>query len=144
MTKRRCAQLNDSLAHLHLTAGRLELAEQAVGKAVKTLETGGMEAYLAESLTTQGLVLCRLGRHREAKRVLERAYSVAERCGHREGAAHALLMEIEEMCEHLQDEERLELGARLDQLLASSKQASTLDRLGKCHDLIAAAHASDQ
>lgn len=40
--KRRRAQVDDSLAHLHLAAGRFELAEQAAGQAVKTLETGGV------------------------------------------------------------------------------------------------------
>lgn len=140
--KRRGAGVADSLARLHLAAGRTELAEQAVGKAVKILETGGMEAYLAEALTTQGLVLCRLGRYREAKLVLEHAYSVAERCGDRESAGHALLTQIEEMCEQFEDEELLELGARLDHLLADSQQASTLNRLRKCQERITSAHAS--
>ena len=109
---------------------------------MNTLETGGQDAHLAESLTTQGRILCRLGRQREAKRVLERAYTVAEHCGDREGAACALLTKVEEMCEQLDDEERLELGSRLDQLLAHAQRASTLDRLRKCHQLIASAHAS--
>ena len=52
------ANRNDSLAQLHLAAGRYELAKQAAGQSVKTLETGGSENLLAESLTTQGLVLC--------------------------------------------------------------------------------------
>ena len=134
--------LDDTLAQLYLAANRLELAEQAISRSVNTLETGGQDADLADSLTTQGRILCRLGRQREAKRVLERAYAVAERCGHKEGAAGALLTKVEEMCEQLDDEERLELGSQLDQLLAHAQRASTLDRLRKCHQLIASAHAS--
>ncbi|MGH9908125.1 MAG: tetratricopeptide repeat protein, partial [Pyrinomonadaceae bacterium] len=66
--KVRRAQVDDTLALLYVAAERLELAEQSISRSVKMLEKGGEEALLAESLTTQGLVLCRLGRHREAKR----------------------------------------------------------------------------
>ena len=134
--------MDETLAQLYLAAKRLDLAEQAISRSVNTLEPGGQDAHLAESLTTQGRVLCRLGRQREAKRALERAYTVAERCGDEEGAACALLTKVEEMCEQLDDEERLELGSQLDQLLAHAQKASTLDRLRKCHQLIASAHAS--
>jgi len=96
---------------------------------------------LAEALTTQGLVLCRLGRRHEAKPILNRAQRVAERCGDHEGAGKPLLILIEEMCAQLNDDERREIGARLDQLLANSQQASTRERLGACLDRIAAAHA---
>jgi DNA-binding winged helix-turn-helix (wHTH) protein/Tfp pilus assembly protein PilF len=140
--KRRCAQVNESLARLYVAAGRFDLAEQAVAQAVETLERSGQEPYLAEALTTQGRVLCRLGRHREAKRVLDRASQIAERCGDHEGAGHALLTEIEEMCDRLEDEERLELARRVDKLLVHSQEASTLERLGRCRDLITAAHES--
>ena len=139
--KVRRAQVDDTLARLHIAAGRFDLAEQSIVRAVETLETGGEEALLAEALTTHGIVLCRLGRHREAKRVLDRANRVAESCGDSEGAGCALLIVIEEMCEQLEDDERLELGAKLDQLLAHSQQASILDRLKKCLGLIAKAHA---
>jgi tetratricopeptide (TPR) repeat protein len=141
--ERRCAQVDQSLAELHVAAGRFDLAEQAVTQAVQTLETSGHEALFAEALRTRGLVLCKLGRQREAKRVLDRAFQVAERCGDSEGAGSALLIVIEEMYEQLEDDERLEIGARLNQLLAGSQKASTLERLGKCLELIAAAHASE-
>ncbi|HEV2883834.1 MAG TPA: winged helix-turn-helix domain-containing protein [Pyrinomonadaceae bacterium] len=140
--KRRCAQVDDSLAQLHLAAGRLELAEQLAGQAVKTLETGGLEACLAESLTTQGLVLCKIGRHREARRVLERAYQIAERCGDGESACIALLTVIEKMGAHLGEEEKLELVAQLDRLMPGSQKASTLERIKKCRELIATTPSS--
>jgi hypothetical protein len=101
------------------------------------LEAGGEDALLAEALSTQGLVLCRVGRHREARRVLERAYRVAEHCGDGEGAGRALLIVIEEMCDQLEEDERLEAGVKLDQLLAHSQQASVRERLQKCTRLIA-------
>ncbi|HEX6045200.1 MAG TPA: ATP-binding protein, partial [Pyrinomonadaceae bacterium] len=100
----------------------------------------GEDALLAEALTTQGLVLCRLGRRQEAKPILERARRVAERCGDREGAGKALLILIEEMCEHLPDDERREIGAQANQLLANSQQQATRERLRQCLDKIAEAH----
>jgi TolB-like protein/Flp pilus assembly protein TadD len=140
----RRAQVDETLARLHVAAGRFDLAEQVILQAIQTLESGGEDALVAEALTTQGLVLCRKGRPREAKRVLDRAHSVAERCGDSEGAGRALLVVIEEMCDQLDDDERLELAAKLDQLLANSQQASILSRLKRCLGLIAAAHASYQ
>ena len=134
------AQVDETLAQLHIAAERFSLAEQAAARAVETLETGGEEALLAEALRTQGVVLCKLARHREAKRILDRAHQVADSCGDSDGAGRALLIVIEEMCNQLDDDERLELGARLDHLLAHSQQASILERLQRCRRLIAEAH----
>ncbi len=134
--KRRCAQVDDSLAHLHLAAARFELAEQAAGQSVKTLEMGGLDGFLAESLTTQGLVLCKLGRHREAKRILDRAHQIADRCGDSESACSALLTIIEEMGASLDEDESIELAAQLDRFLASSQKASTIERIRKCRELV--------
>jgi DNA-binding winged helix-turn-helix (wHTH) protein len=134
--KRRCAQVDDSLAHLHLAAGRFELGEQCALKAVQALETGGLESLLAESLTTQGLVLCRLGRHREAKRILDRAAQIADRCGDSESACSALLTIIEEMGTQLDEAERVELAARLGWFLAGSQKSSTIKRIRNCLELI--------
>src|ERR1700730_7548702 len=44
------------------------------------------------------------------------------------------------MCEQLGDDERREIGAQANQLLANSQQPSTRERLRKCLDRIAAAH----
>ncbi len=142
--KRRCAQVDDSLAQLHLAAGRYELAERAAGQSVKTLETGGLEDLLAESLTTRGLVLCKLGRYREAKRILDRAHQVADRCGDSENACIALLTMIEEMCAHLDEDESVELAAQLDRFLNGSPKASTIERIRKCQELITPTNASSE
>jgi len=134
--KRRCAQVDESLAQLHLAARRYELAEQAAGQSVRTLETGGLENLLAESLTTQGLALCKLGRHREAKRILDRANQIAARCGDTESACIAILTIIEEVGAHLEEDESIELAAQLDWFLAASQKASTIERIRKCLELI--------
>jgi TolB-like protein len=131
------AQVDETLAQLHVARGEFDLAETAILRAVESLGNGGEEVLLAEALSTHGVVLCRLGRHREAKRVLERSNRMAESCGDREGAGRALLILIEEMCEELDAGELVELGNRLDMLLSHSQQRLTLKRLGECHERIA-------
>lgn len=140
----RRAQVDETLAQLYLASEQHELAEHSIKLAVDTFETGGEEALLAEALTTHGLVLCRLGRRHEAKPLLERARRVAERCGDFEGAGKPLLILIEEMCDQLGDNERREIGAQANQLLANSQQSSTSNRLRACLERIAAAQAEHE
>jgi signal transduction histidine kinase/ActR/RegA family two-component response regulator len=137
----RRAQVDETLAQLYLGSGQFELAQRSISNAVETMETSGEEALLAEALTTHGLVLCKLDHRHEAKPLLHRAQRVAARCGDREGAGRAFLILIEEMCEQLDEDERREIGAQANQLLANSQQASTRERLRACLDRIAAAHA---
>ena len=136
-----CAQVDETLAQLYLSSQDHGKAEQSIRSAVSTFEGSGEDVLLAEALTTQGLILCRLGQRQDAKPILERARRVAERCGDREGAGRALLILIEEMCEQLPDDERREIGAQANQLLANSQQPATRERLRKCLDLIAEAHS---
>jgi signal transduction histidine kinase/ActR/RegA family two-component response regulator len=140
----RRAQVDETLAQLYLASEQYAEAERSVRLAVDTLETNGEDVLLAEALTTNGLVLCKLGRRHEAKPSLERARRVAERCGDDEGAGRPLLILIEEMCDQLSDDERREIGAHASQLLANSQQASTRERLSHCLERIAAAHAEHE
>jgi tetratricopeptide (TPR) repeat protein len=135
--KVRRAQVDETLAQLHLADNKIDLAERAILRAVEGLGNGGEDAHLAEVLSTHGVILCRLGRHREAKRVLERSNRMAENCGDREGAGRALLIVIEEMFEELDDAERLEIRDRLDMLLSHSQQRLTLERLRTCQERMA-------
>jgi signal transduction histidine kinase/predicted negative regulator of RcsB-dependent stress response/ActR/RegA family two-component response regulator len=137
----RRAQVDETLAQLYVASNKYESAERSINLCVDTLEGSGEDAFLAEALITRGIVFCRLGRKHEAKPNLERAQRVAERCGDREGAGRALLILIEEMCEQLPDDERREIGAQANQLLASSQQQATRERLRKCLDMIAEAHS---
>src|SRR6185295_864066 len=65
--------LDETLAQLYLATKRFELAEQAILRSIDTLQRRGEEAVLAEVLTTQGRILARQGRLREAKQVLDRS-----------------------------------------------------------------------
>src|SRR5215213_4602236 len=136
-----CAQVDETLAQLCLASNGYDSAERAIKRALETLEGSGEDALLAEALTTQGLTLCRLGHKQEAKPIIERARRVAERCGDREGAGRALLILIEEMCDQMADDERREIGAQANQLLANSQQHATRERLRKCLETIAEAHS---
>lgn len=129
-------QFEDTRARFYIAAKQFDLAEEAIAKSIDTLEQSGDEAWLAESLTTQGVLLCRMGRDRQAKRVLQRACQIAEYSGNREGAERALLTLIEEMHDQLEDDERVELRAALGRLLAA-QQASAVERRRKCLRLIA-------
>ncbi|HEU4870355.1 MAG TPA: ATP-binding protein, partial [Pyrinomonadaceae bacterium] len=137
----RCAQVDETLAQLYLASGKYHSAERAINLSVDTLEISGEDAFLAEALTTRGIVLCRLGRKNEAKPNFERSQRVAERCGDNEAAGRALLILIEEMCDQLADDERREIGAQANQLLANSQQHATRERLKKCLEMIAEAHS---
>ena len=134
------AQVDETVTQLYIAQGEYQRAQSAIKSAVNTLEGRGEDALLAEALTTQGLVLCRLDHKQEAKPIIERARRVAERCGDRESAGKALLILIEEMCDQLPDDERREIGAQANQLLANSQQHATRERLKKCLEKIADAH----
>jgi DNA-binding winged helix-turn-helix (wHTH) protein len=136
--KRRCAHVDQSLAEFYIAAGQFALAEQTIVPSIENLETGGHEWLLAEGLRIHARALCKMGRTREAKRVLHRAQQVSERCGDLEGAGDALLMLIEEMCDQLDDDERGEVATRLNQLLSDSQKESTIVRLRMCLAMIAA------
>lgn len=140
----RRAQVDETIAQLHLASGRYDLAQASIRSAVETLDNSGEDALLAESLTTHGHILIKLGRRHEAKPILERAKRVSERCGDNEGAGRALLILIEEMCEQLGDDERREIGARANQLLANSQQKLTRERLRTALERIAEAHAEHE
>ncbi len=117
--KVRCAQVDETMAQYHLAAQQFEVAEQVIKRSVETLEIGGEDAILAESLRTQGVVLCKLGRYREAQRVLERAQQVAEHCGDMDGAKRAVRIKTE-VVEQLSQE----LQSSQQRLLALEKRAT--------------------
>lgn len=137
--RRRCALVDLSLVEFYFAAGRLNLAKDTALRAIATLETSGHEAYFAQALRVYGDLLCKLDRRKEAKRVLNRAVQVSERCGDIEGAGDALLILIEEMSEQLDDDEKLEIAARLHRLLEHSQKDSTIARLQKCLNLVVTA-----
>lgn len=126
------AQVDETRARVLLAQGHNSDAEKVINSAVRTLESGGEQALLAEALTTQGVALARLGQHGQSRHVLERALDVAERAGDMEGAGRAALTLIEELKERLTEDDLRDTYSRADQLLSNSQHTETIARLRQC------------
>ncbi|HUQ31241.1 MAG TPA: sigma 54-interacting transcriptional regulator [Pyrinomonadaceae bacterium] len=126
------ARVDDTRARVLLAQRRNAEAEKVSRSAVRTLEKGGEQSVLAESLTTRGVALARLGRYEESRLTLERAMAVAAQAGDNEGAGVAALTIIEELSEQINAEEMANLYERADRLLTNTQNAETLARLRAC------------
>jgi DNA-binding winged helix-turn-helix (wHTH) protein/tetratricopeptide (TPR) repeat protein len=127
----RGAQVNETLARLHLETKQYALAREEIERAVEILELTDSEALLAEALITKGVIANRLERYSDARRNFEAAYRVAERCGDNEGAGRALLSMFEEMGYRLQQVEKNQLLEKLKRLLATTQRTALQVRLEK-------------
>ncbi|HEX8746207.1 MAG TPA: sigma-54 dependent transcriptional regulator [Pyrinomonadaceae bacterium] len=87
---------------------------------------------MAESLTTQGVVLARLGRFDESRAVLERAMEVAERAGALVYAGRAALALLEEHAGKLGVERARAVYMVADEWLAKTQDAEDISRLRAC------------
>jgi len=128
----RCAQVDESLAQMHLAQGRFDDANLSIQRAVKTMETGDEDVFLIEALTTQGLIYCKLNRYSQAKTILENAYRLAQRCGDIEGAGRSLTLLVEEMFDLLEQDEQNDITNRIVELICGSQKLSIYKRLEKC------------
>ena len=126
------AQVNESLARLYIETKQYDLAHEMIRRAVGTLELTDGEPFLAEALTTSGVVAVRQRRFDDAKRSFEAAYKVAERCGDQEGAGRALLIMFEEMGDRLEQLEKTQISEKLKKLFAMTQQTALLARVEKC------------
>jgi tetratricopeptide (TPR) repeat protein len=126
------AQVDETRARILLAQGRNSDAERVVRGAVRALEQGGEYGLLVEVLTTQGVVLARLGKQGQARCTLERASTMAEQAGDTHGAGLAALTLIEEIGEHLTAQEMSTVCQCAEQLLAYSQHPEALQRLGDC------------
>ncbi|HYG09514.1 MAG TPA: hypothetical protein VD835_06040, partial [Pyrinomonadaceae bacterium] len=95
------AQVDDTRARVFIEQQKNREAGVAAREAVQALENSGQQRLFAEALTTWGTALARLGRQEEARRVLQRAFEVAEQAGALEEAGTAELTMLEELGEHL-------------------------------------------
>ncbi|HEX8190341.1 MAG TPA: hypothetical protein VF586_18435 [Pyrinomonadaceae bacterium] len=128
------AQVEDTRARVLIDERRYAEAERAIAVAVRTLEAGGAVAYLAEALTTQGVVWARLGKHDDSIRALRRAAQVAEEAGALSDAGLAALTLIEEHGTRraLSAEELHECYRRADELLKGTQHVEGVARLRAC------------
>jgi hypothetical protein len=104
----RRAQVDETFAQLYLSSGKYDLAERSINLCAETLEVSGEDAFLAEALTTKGLVLCKLEGKTKPNRASTTRDAFLSDSGDLHGAGRALLIMIEEMCDQLADDERRE------------------------------------
>lgn len=125
----RGAQVNETLARLYIETKQYALAQQVIEWAIGTLEQTDGEAYLAEALTTAGVVAARQGQHVDAKKNFEAAYNVAERCGDNERAGLSLLIMFEEMGDQLEEVEKIQILKKLQKRFAATQQKALQARV---------------
>lgn len=126
------AQVDDTRARVLLAEGHVLEAEKLVCMAVRVLEKGGEQSLLVEALTTQGLVLARLGRHKVSRLTLQHAVEVAQNAGDSEAAGLASLVILEELAEQLPAQDLSATYDRAAELLSNSENRESKDRLLAC------------
>lgn len=125
------AQVEDTRARVMLAEGAIQKAEKIARSAVRLLEKGGEQTVLAEALTTHGIALSRLGQEDEARITLERAFQIAEQAGDLETAGIAALTLFDQLGERLTNDKICEVLDRAHDLLKSSKNVATRNRLSE-------------
>ncbi|PYS94369.1 MAG: hypothetical protein DMF64_01005, partial [Acidobacteria bacterium] len=133
------AQVDETRARVLLAQGMIRKAERTIREAVRTLEKGDEQAILAGALTTQGLILAKLGQFHESRNALKRAANLAEIAGTVEDAGLALLTLLEEHGDRITEYELLETYQRADSLLRETQDAETIARLRACANRIMSA-----
>ncbi|MCA1566819.1 MAG: sigma 54-interacting transcriptional regulator [Acidobacteria bacterium] len=133
------AQVDDTRARVFIEQQKNREAEAAAREAVQALENSGQQRLFAEALTTWGTTLARRGRQAEARRVLQRAFEVAEQAGALEEAGTAELTMLEELGGHLTIADLRAIYELADYLLEGTQQPSILKRLRACARRVIAA-----
>lgn len=126
------AQVDDTRAKVLLWEGQVTKAEKLARVASKALEASDQRSLFAEALTTYGVALARLGQYQQAQFTLRRSIDVAYEAGDSEGAGQAALSVIEELSEHLTDDELIAVYDRAADLLSSSRHQVSRERLLAC------------
>lgn len=126
------AQVDETRSRVLIEQRRYNAALRIIRGAVTTLERGGEMGLLSEALTTQGVALARAGYREQARGSLDRALSLAEEAGDREGAGRAALTVIEELGEQTPALEIARLYEHASSLLQQTQDALTLERVRVC------------
>ena len=99
----RCAaaQADETRARVFLAEGREAEAESVARSSVLALEKSDRQSLLAESLTTHGIALARLGYHSTALATFRRAIDLSKQLGSVHRAAEVTLTVFEELGDRL-------------------------------------------
>jgi len=126
------AQVDETRARLLLAQGKNSEAERVARAAVHVQEKGDEQSLLAESLTTYGTALARLGHAERARLALQRAIETASLVGDNERGGLAAITILEELNAHLSNAESTAVYERTAELLSDSQHLETLLRLLAC------------
>lgn len=126
------AQVDETRARLLIAQGQISEAERVVKGAIRIQEKSGEQALLAESLTTHGLALARLGEFDRARAALQRAIEVAALVGDKERSGLAAITMLEELSDQLSNSEITTIYERAAHLLSQTQHLETLLRLLAC------------
>ena len=126
------AELEESRARVLLAEGAISKAAKIAHTAIRVLEKSDQQLSLAEALTTEGVALSRLHRIEQSRATLERAISIAEQAGDLERAGLAALSLIEQLFEHLSDDELCSVLERARCFLKDTQDTALLHRLTEC------------
>lgn len=126
------AQIEESRARVLAAEGAIAKAAKIAQTAILVLEKGDQQAPLAEALITHGVALACLDRDKQAHATLERAISIAEQSGDLERAGFAALCLVEQLFEHLSDDELCSVLERARSFLKDTHDIALLRRLIEC------------
>jgi tetratricopeptide (TPR) repeat protein len=90
------AQVDETRARVFLAEKKYGEADRVITRAIKTLEKGGVSAYLSDALTIQGVARARLGAGEDSINIFRRAIGIAEESGALTNAGLAALALVEE------------------------------------------------
>jgi CheY-like chemotaxis protein len=130
--KTHVAQVDDTRARVLLEEGRIAEAEKLARAAVQGLDGSDQQVLLAEALITHGIALAQLERYEDARQTLRSAIEVGESAGDTETAGRAALTTIEEIGEHLSDNDLSQIYELATDLLGATRDQETLLRLSTC------------
>lgn len=123
------AQVDETRARVLLAEDRVVDAERVSRRAVRMLAKGDELSLLAEALTTHGCALARLLHPEQARSTLEQAIDIAQQAGDLQSAGLAALTIIEQLSEHLSNDELCITVERAETLFEETLDMPTLKRL---------------
>lgn len=126
------AEIEETRTRVLLAEGGFPKASKLAESAIRLLEKGDHRSFLSEALTTQGIALSHLHRYEQARATFERAITTAEQARDRERAGLGALTLLEQLFEHLSEDELCSIFERARSHLKDTQNTALLHRLTEC------------
>jgi tetratricopeptide (TPR) repeat protein len=131
------AQVDETRARVLVAERKYRDAERIIAGAIKTFDTNGESALLAEAQTVQGVAWARLGNFEGSLNILRQAVRIAQDSGASTSAGLAALTLIEEHGEgRLSETELYSVYRNADDLLKDTQDAEDIKRLRACARIV--------